>query len=223
MALSEADIASFIEALQQDPELRDRVRRAILDDDFLALPGIVRELGEKIDRLAQRVTELTLDLQALVGRLDKQADRLEHMDGRLGNLEGWRFESHVRQNLASYLARTYRAVRPLIVGNFEPALEALDSGKLSEREWDDLVALDILATVRRRGHPNEPELLAAIEVSLVIDTYDVSRVLRRAEALRALGLEVDACVIGEAILPPAEQLGRERQVKLYAVRQVQAD
>jgi hypothetical protein len=43
MAFSPADIESFIAALHSDPQLRDRVRDASLADDFLALPGIVRE------------------------------------------------------------------------------------------------------------------------------------------------------------------------------------
>lgn len=211
MALSEADIASFIEALQQDPQLRDRVRSAILADDFLALPGIVRELTDEI-------RELSADVKALVDRLDAQADRLERMDGRLGNLEGWRFEEYVRRNLASYLAMDYRAVRPLIIGNFVPAVEALDAGKISPRQWEELVALDVMASARRKSQPNGPELLLAMEVSLVVDTNDVSRVLRRAETLRGLGLEVDACVAGEAILPPAEHVARENDVKLLVTR-----
>jgi hypothetical protein len=223
MALSEADIEAFIEALQRDPQLRDRVRRAIIADDFLALPGIVRELGERVDALTIELRELAAAFRALVARLDEQADRLEHMDGRLGNLEGWRFESHVRLNLASYLARHYRSIRPLIIGNLAPALEALDAAKISSQEWSDLTDLDILASARRRDHPEEPELLVAVELSIVVDTNDVSRVLRRTETLRRIGLEADACVIGEAILPPANQLARERQVTLLAYPEVESD
>ena len=40
MALTPADIEQFISALHDDASVRERVRGAILADDFLALPRI---------------------------------------------------------------------------------------------------------------------------------------------------------------------------------------
>jgi hypothetical protein len=39
MAFSRDEIEAFIAELHADPQPRDRVRSAILADDFLALPG----------------------------------------------------------------------------------------------------------------------------------------------------------------------------------------
>ncbi len=43
MAFTAAEVEEFIGAIQQDPALRDRVRNAILADDFLALRQFARK------------------------------------------------------------------------------------------------------------------------------------------------------------------------------------
>jgi hypothetical protein len=54
MAFTPAQVEEFIAALHADRQLRDRVRDAILSDDFLALPGLVRANTVAIDRLAEQ-------------------------------------------------------------------------------------------------------------------------------------------------------------------------
>jgi len=232
MALSEADIEAFIEALQRDVQLRDRVRNAILADDFLALPGIVRSIGEKIDALAARdeqlaarleqltahIDQLTEDIRKLTSRVDVMAIVMERMDGRIGSLEGWRFEVDYRNNLATHLARRYRDVRMVTLGNYVPALKGLDGGTLSSDDWSDLARLDVVAEARRRNANGSPVLLA-VELSVVVGESDVTRVDRRAGLLRRLGLEVDACVDGESILPEAGALAEKLGVVVLTSRQ----
>ncbi|MCC6382472.1 MAG: hypothetical protein IT304_08175 [Dehalococcoidia bacterium] len=75
MAFTAAEVEELIEALQREPQLRDRLRNAILTDDFLALPGIVRQLGERIERLTER---MGLAAEACVGGPSVVAEAAAH-------------------------------------------------------------------------------------------------------------------------------------------------
>ena len=106
MALSPADIESFIAALHEDAALRDRVRGALLSDEFLALPESLRELDERMakahaehvarmDALDERIRELdarlTARLDALSERIDRLTERMdaltEHMNARFNQMD----------------------------------------------------------------------------------------------------------------------------------------
>jgi DNA repair exonuclease SbcCD ATPase subunit len=100
MAFTAQEIEQFIAALRNDVALRDRVRDAILEDDFRALPGIVRQLGEKLDQLAaadlllsqridsqaERIEDLARRLDQLAARVDDLAVRLEQLTARVDDL-----------------------------------------------------------------------------------------------------------------------------------------
>lgn len=208
MAFSPADVDAFIEALQQDPRLRDRVVKAILHDDFLTLPGIVARLGDRIEQLVVRMDALTSRMDDLVARMDAQTTRMDelitvttNLVGRTGNLEGRRFESEYRERLASHLARRYRGVRPLVLGNMPALIAALDDGRIGEQEWDDVIRLDATAEGRPKGGGDE--MVIVLELSKTVDINDVERVARRADIIRRAGLIVDACVDGDQIEPLA--------------------
>ena len=219
MAFTQEDIEAFIAALQADPQLRDSVRNAIIADDFLALPGIVRQLGERINALAERMDQLTERIDRLVERMDALTERMDRLvermdvltadveklvaktnslDGRVGNLEGWRYQSHYADNVASFLAPEYRKATLIVAGNYNPLLDMLDNGAITRAEFDDAMRLDILARARKGREANSPEVLLAIELSVVIADEDVERAHRRAEILRRSGADVEAAVDGES-------------------------
>ena len=201
MAFTAADIDAFIEAIQQDPLLRDRVAKAILHEDFLALPGIVARLGERIEQLAVRMEALTERMDAQTLRMDELIRVTTNLAGRTGNLEGWRFEAEYRDRLASHLARRYRGVRPLVLGNMPALIKALDDGRIGEQEWDDVIRLDASAEGRPRGGGDE--MVIVMELSRTVDINDVERVARRADIIRRAGVIVDAIVDGDQIEPLA--------------------
>lgn len=194
MAFTPADVDAFIEAIQHDPLLRDRVAKAILHEDFLALPGIVARLGDRIEQLAERMDAQTL-------RMDELIRVTSNLAGRTGNLEGWRFEAEYRDRLASHLARRYRGVRPLVLGNMPALIKALDDGRIGEQEWDDVIRLDAAAEGRPKGGGDE--MVIVMELSRTVDINDVERVARRADIIRRAGVIVDAIVDGDQIEPLA--------------------
>jgi prefoldin subunit 5 len=86
MAFSPEQVEEFIAAVHADPLLRDRMREAILADDFLALPGIVRSIGERLDRLTARVDALAQEQQLLGQRLDRLTERVDRLTESVAEL-----------------------------------------------------------------------------------------------------------------------------------------
>ncbi|MCS7065364.1 MAG: hypothetical protein NZL85_03700 [Fimbriimonadales bacterium] len=76
--------------LRTEPELRAALRRMILDEEFMQLPAIVRELVEvsresvqRLDRLEQTVAELAEISRQSVERLGRVEARTEHLEQRM--------------------------------------------------------------------------------------------------------------------------------------------
>jgi hypothetical protein len=191
MAFTTAEIDEFIAALQQDPQLRDRVRNAILADDFLALPGIVRQLGE--------------DLRALVAEV-------RSMRGDLGRITGRLYEFEYDHKLDARIGRHFKIRRDVSMPDYPPIDEAYTSGRLSDSEWDDLMRIDVAVIGRPRRKPDDPESVILIELSIVVDTSDVARAARRAAIIERLGIPVIPCVDGEVITPEAQALAKQERV-----------
>jgi hypothetical protein len=157
MAFSRDEIEAFIAELHADPQLRDRVRNAILADDFLALPGIVARLGERVDQLSERVDQLAVQ----VGRLTLSVD---HLNGKVGNLDGRMFEFEYERHLGNRLSKRFRKVRPIPLSDYDPFFNARRRSVISEEEWEDAARLDVIALARDTSVPSEPEVVIAMEL-----------------------------------------------------------
>ncbi len=79
-----------------------------------------------------------------------------------------------------------------------------------------------MARARKGRESNAPEVLLAIELSVVIADDDVERAHRRAEILRRSGADVDAAVDGDVILTSARELARELGVKVLHAHELSA-
>lgn len=58
MSFTVRDYYDLLQLLAEHPEWREQLRRALLSDDFLALPQIVRELAEAQKRTEERLEAL---------------------------------------------------------------------------------------------------------------------------------------------------------------------
>ena len=122
-------IASIIDELNANPELKPVLLRAILTEEFLLLPAKVDRLAElygelaaTVDHLATRVDELTStvtqltaivseltakvgELTAKVGELTIRVSDLEtnysRVNGQLGNLLGEQYERRIARSIRS--------------------------------------------------------------------------------------------------------------------------
>ena len=252
MTLSESDVEEFIVLLQDDPRLRDRVRNAILADDFLALPGLVRQLSEDMIHLRASVSTLVEesarqrgDIQSLVQESARQRGDIQALTavvatigddlkllgtevkalgaevkalgvevtalavearsqrGDLGRINGRLYEFEYERRLGGRIGKHFSFERDSHVSQYPPVVEAYIDGRLSESEWDDLNLADITVIGKPRRQQDAPESVIVIELSIVVDTDDVVRALRRAEIVRKLGIPAIPCVDGEVITPQA--------------------
>ena len=189
MAFTREQIEDFIAALHEDAELRERVRGAILADDFQALPGLVRANTEAIAALTERMDALTERIDAFIAASEVRFQRLEkRMDdtvGKLGNLEGGFLEIQYPKRAFSRLAPQFTAINVLSGRDLADRLDK--HGNLDAAELEDIFLLDCVVEARRRDN-REPATFA-IEVSKTVAESDVVRAARRAEILRKAGFE----------------------------------
>lgn len=64
----------------------------------------------------------------LQGGADPSVELANDIERETASFEEWRFVTRYRDRLASHLARRYRGVRPLVLGNMPALIEALDDG-----------------------------------------------------------------------------------------------
>ncbi len=140
---------------------------------------------------------------------------MDRMDGRLGNIEGELYEALWARNPTARLSAHFRSVRPLSLGNFPAADAARDEGRLSPDDWDEVVRLDATALVKRREDPSL-DLVAAVELSRLVDGNDVARAHRRAAIFNAAGIPAVAVVGGETILRDAAEMAEASGVVVLA-------
>jgi len=88
MAFQVSDFNDLIALLQAHPEWQSQLRNILLSDDFLALPNIVRQLGERMNQLAERVDSLGERIDQLTARMD---ERFAEMNRRFAEIDR-RFE-----------------------------------------------------------------------------------------------------------------------------------
>lgn len=232
MAFTIEDLGDLLALLRQHPEWRDAVRREVLTEELLGLPTVVGRLAEAQERLAEdlarlaaRVDHLAAQVDRLAAQVDQLAARVDQLaaqvselsrivgtlDGRVGNLEGWRYEQQF--NARARITQILRRPVEVDLADLEPVLDARDGGRLTEREWKQLLALDFLFRGRLGSGPEAPDRLLALEVSQVVDTRDVQRAHDRAEILTRIGLEAIAAVGGSRVTEDAAQLAERLGVR----------
>jgi hypothetical protein len=179
VALTGDEQQRFLAALREDASFRQSVRREVLTDELLELPGRLAEidvrLTDRLDRLTERLDRLSESVDALVRSVKAQQDDI-------GDLKGYRLQLEVERHPGGYLTPLLRKARPIL----EP--ELFD---LLPDEADDVLRADLVAR-GRLGSDDQPSL-AVVEVSWHADVDDLERALARAKLL--------AAATGERVLP----------------------
>lgn len=122
MAFSVQDFRDLLRLLDEHPEWKAELRRAVLADDMLELPRIVRELAEAQRRTEERLEALTARVDALTARVEELAEAQKRTEARLDSLAARveelaeaqkRTEARVEE-LAEAQRRTEATVRGLV-------------------------------------------------------------------------------------------------------------
>jgi hypothetical protein len=195
-----------IEALlERMTERQDRFEER--QDRFEERQARFEELQQEFEERLNRVTAAIEDLTRRVVRLEEivrvLTETVANMNGRLGNVEGWIFERDFKA--AARLARYFRRIMEVDLGNFEDLDLAHDAGTVSDDDLLQLAQADFVFRARPRGRPSEEVILVG-EVSITIDAGDVSRALARADILRKAGLAAEPVVGGKRIAVEARRL-----------------
>ena len=222
----------ILAAMENNPRLQAAMRQHVLDQEFLQLPAIVRELQQTVQELQQTVQELqqtVQELQQTVQELQQSMvrltqlvydyiaatdARLDRLEGNMNRLIGTDYERKAARR-ASRRANRYLGMGDMRViyavtmpdnNQFPEILDnAIRAGRMNESEADELEDVDIVM----RG----PGGYAVAEVSITLDETDVQRVQERAGLLsKAVTEPVRAIVIGARALDSASQLAAANHV-----------
>jgi len=220
MSFTVRDFKDLLQLLSENPEWREELRRALLSDDFLALPKIIRELAE-----AQKINEQNLRELIEAGRrhetrltkveeqLDKLSQRVDRIEIRLAKVDGRTLEIEYERKAGGYFGRIIRDPQIVKLAAWEKQL----SPPLTEEEFYDVWLADLIL----RGQIRKPldgqgksEAWLVIEVSVLMDVEDVERAVRRAALLRKANLLALPVVAGEEVTERALQMAEGRGVIL---------
>ncbi|MFN3741062.1 MAG: hypothetical protein ACK4VW_00120 [Anaerolineales bacterium] len=164
------------------------------------------ELAEAQKRTEQRVDELTQAVTKLTARVDQ-------ITYELNKLRGDNKERYYREHAGAFFGSILRRARALSDAEITMLVEdALDAGKLSEEERNDLLLSDLI--VRGRDRQTHEEIHLLVEVSIGIGRGDVERAARRAALLSRL-FPTRPVVAGEGI--NAEAIIRCRELGVWQV------
>ena len=170
----------LFQALHEDPELLSEVRRLVLTEDVLAMPGQLSEVIEKQDRMDDR--------------LDEFVETQKSVNDHLGHLTGAELEREIVRILPSRLNRMYdlyrtrvmsgRGIRPEHSEGFADSVEdAKLSSVITEDQRQRIEETDMIVRARRRD--SREAIYIAVEASATIRQGDITRANDTATALRA--------------------------------------
>ena len=232
------DREAFLELLRTAPAFREEVRRQLLTDDVLALPGRLASLTESVGQIfpllreivgvvrdlaaAQQRTEVQMQLltvaqQRTEGQMQSLTVAQQHTAEELQWLVSWQRGASGRRDGERYERETLRRA---------PALFNGGRGGVPDQPWVQQRLTERLDTLMASGMfeaEEDPfladllwwkgEQVAVTELSLQVDGHDVVRAVRRAGTLRRAGIQALAVVIGENwATPEVREQAQARQV-----------
>ena len=218
----------FLRALDTDPVFREAVRRHLLTDDLINLPGqfaqlvnVVSELTEAFNTFAANTDRRLSALENDVGTLKSDVSTLKSdvsalksdvgiLKSDVATLTGSDIERRARGSILNVAKDELNLTRGRILlaqgRDTEPQfLETIhtaeDRGLITEQQADNILVADII--IRGRRQHDRQYVHAVFEVSRTIRNHDIQRAHDRAAAVAAAtGEETIAAVIGQVIQPP---------------------
>ena len=223
----------ILDALEQNPALRDQLRSYILTEELLQLPAQFVLLRADVDelkngqaRLEGRMDRLEEGQTRLEGRMDRVEEgqvrlegRMDRLEGRFGNVEGNLYEQRAANRILGRVGFlgielpqiAYSHFGTVRQGFHDTMTAAIQAGKISPAEYQDLTEADLIIRGRNSRH-------AVVEISLGPDEDDIARAARRSDILqRSTGEEVTPMVATPAPHPAFVQEAERRQVHVLDI------
>ncbi len=223
------DLDALIRAVRSNPEARDTLRRELLTEELLGLPGLVAQLTARMDQLAQRVDQLGVRMDQLAQRVDQLGARMDQLTGGMEKLTASQAESEkwlvrvAKQaeradgRVGDLWGKQYEAWALRTPFHVEDAIGA-DPGTVRPLSAADLEAL-VNPAVIAGALPREERaalgdangifvwdrgagaapVYCVVEISATVDAHDVERAAQRAAWLAKTGVATRPVVVGDVV------------------------
>jgi len=190
----EAQIEALTQRIDDLTVRMERVEAQIeaLTDRMERVEAQIEALTQRMERVEAQIEALTQRMERVEAQIAELTQELRFVRSRLDEYVGITLELRYHQRAGAIFGRFLRRVRPGTAGDVSDQLVEL----LTEREAEEAFAIDLLVRGVPRSMPELGEVWIAIEVSSVIDRYDVERALRRAAILRRVHTRVLPAVRG---------------------------
>jgi len=201
MAFTVDDFKDLLQILRTMPEWKEALRRELLGEELLALPGLVRDLVKVVEEMNKRLYRIEQDVAVLKADVAELKTRVAGLEVDVGGLKGDSLERKYRERPFVYFRRILRKPKVLTDSELDDLLsQAQASGALTEAEVEEISRLD--AIVRGRHVADDRTVYLAVEISAKIDARDVERAVRRARLLQKIPDMVAMPVVaGEQLTP----------------------
>ena len=169
------------------------------------LTAVVERIQLDVSILKTDVSVLKTDVSTLKTDVADLKKNVSVLNTNVAVLKGSDLERKYQQHAEAYFGRFLRRPRALLTSEIDDAMYAELEKRLTSDEFNDFFHLDLLVTGQPKSQPGVLPVWLAVEVSSVIDSHDVERAGRRADALRKAGYRAIPTVAGERVTAGAEK------------------
>jgi hypothetical protein len=201
-----------------EAQQRTEERLATIEDRMASLIVAQQHTEERLaaltaaqQRTEERLSTLAEALEVLIRQVDSLGRSVSLLHDDASKLKGYALETRYRNHAMAYFAPMVRRTHVLDGDELQTLLEeAIERGQLSEAETLDIILADVIIRGRRRA--DSAEVYLVVEVSWVVDLYDVEHAVRRSSLLSKIGTPTLAVVAGETVLGEAASLANRLHV-----------
>ena len=189
--------------------------------DVAELKTDMTEVKADVAELKTDMTEVKADVAELKTGQATTNRRLNHIEGQLGNLNGWRLESDVHKNITSIVHRYLTLDGTYVLkSGILPQTNELDNilrqariaGHITREQVQEALDADIIVTAE---DDDDRKYVIVAEVSRTLDNTDITRAAQRARIMGdATGYSHIAIAIAQTIALQQQELAASENVAI---------
>jgi hypothetical protein len=180
------EFQDLITIINQQPEWRDRLRKALFPDIDIA-------------KALQDLAETARDLRAIVERIDTRLIKVERdvdiLKKDTRTLKGDSLERKYRDGAAGLFGLFLKNGHDVTNEIADRLYAAVEVGTISETDLTQVLSADLLWGGESRQ--TKEKLVLVMEASWLVEDHDITRSVQRREILRSIGLNAVAVVGGK--------------------------
>ncbi|MCX7980496.1 MAG: hypothetical protein N3A68_05570 [Bacteroidia bacterium] len=194
-------------------------RLARLEELYAQGQERLNRLEELLLQMQQRQDSFEERLDNMTRILNELAERVTKLEIDVAYLKGGFMEIRAMLRAGALFGRNLRKARAVDMGELADQLyEAMEAGRITDEDLSILLETDLIVHGFSRDKEARPMYLT-VEVSYVIDEYDVERAAARARLLqKALSVDTIPVVIGNRLTAEAHSLSQTYKAQWILVK-----